>query len=162
MDDEAAAIVSRSLWLLERKERTVAELRQYFRTRGEPPEAVEAAIARLYEMGLLDDARYAQRYIEGPARRKGFGRNRIFRELAAKGVDADLAHAALQDFHEADSEYELLARAGRRKWDEFMRAGVPADKARGRLAGHLQRRGFSRGAIIRFLEEINSSTTGDR
>ncbi len=154
MDGPAAAIISRSLWLLERKERTIAEIRQYFKAKGEEPEAIDAAIARLIGMGLLDDSRYAQRYIEGPARRKGYGRSRIYRELVAKGVDGDLAHAALEECHDRQAEYELLMKVGRRKWEEFLRTGVPPERARARLAAHLGRRGFSQGSIISLLDEL--------
>jgi len=154
VSDPAAAIVSRSLWLLERKERTVAEIRKYFKAKGEAPEDIEAAIARLLQMGLLDDSLYAQRYISGPARHKGYGRVRIYRELLARGVDGDVVQEALEECHDSEAELELLVKVGRRKWEEFARTGVPPEKARTRLYAHLGRRGFSQRAIIRFVEEL--------
>ncbi len=154
MSEPADAIVSRSLWLIERKERTVEEIRTYFKAKGHDADDINAAVARLMDMGLLDDSRYAERYIAGPARRKGYGRTRIYRELVAKGVDGEVVHEALEREHDTDAEYQLLARLGRRKWEEFTRTGVPPEKARSRLVAHLGRRGFSQGAIIRFLDEL--------
>ncbi len=159
MSEPADAIVSRSLWLIERKERTVEEIRTYFKAKGHEPSDIDAAIARLSHMGLLDDSRYAERYITGPARRKGYGRTRIYRELVAKGVDGDVVHEALERGHDSDAEYQLLAKLGRRKWEEFARTGVPPEKARSRLVAHLARRGFPQGAIIRFLDELRVSDT---
>ncbi len=160
MAEPADAIVSRSLWLLERKERTVAEIRRYFEGKGHEAVDIDAAIVRLTRMGLLDDSRYCERYISGPARRKGYGRTRIYRELVTKGIDSDIAHAALQDSYDAEAEYELLVKLGRRKWDEFARTGVPPEKARTRLAAHLGRRGFSQGLIIRLLDELRTLEKG--
>lgn len=161
MAEPADAIVSRSLWLLERKERTISEIRKYFEMKGNESADIDAAIVRLIRMGLLDDSRYAERYISGPARRKGYGRTRIYRELVAKGIDSDIAHAALQESYDGEAEYELLAKLGRRKWDEFVRTGVPPEKARTRLAAHLGRRGFSQGSIIRLLDELRESGSGE-
>ncbi len=162
MANPTAAIVSRSLRLLERKERTVSEIRKYFSARGEDPEAIEDAVSRLSQMGLLDDSRYAQRYIDGPARHKGYGRARIYRELLARGVDGDLVQEALEECHDKEAEFELLVKAGRRKWEELVRSGVPEEKVCARLYAHLGRRGFSQRGIMRFIEELGELPGGDR
>ncbi len=56
---------------------------------------VEAALARLRELGLANDIAWAERYARDRFERLGKGRHRIRGELAARGIDPDTAEAAL-------------------------------------------------------------------
>jgi regulatory protein len=88
-----------------RRERTVAELRGYLERRRIGPEAVEDAVEELTATGFLDDARYAMRFAEDKRELEHWGSERIARELARRGVPAELVEAALCDRgHEAELE----------------------------------------------------------
>jgi len=56
----------------------------------------EAAVARLSELGLLDDRSYAERFVRDRFDRVGYGPHRIRRDLLRKGVDPCDADAVLQ------------------------------------------------------------------
>ena len=77
-----------------RRERTVAELRTFLERKRVEPEAIEDAVAELTEAGLLDDARYAQRFAEDKRELDRWGSERIARELQRRGVAPDLIEAA--------------------------------------------------------------------
>ena len=71
-----------------RRERTVAELRTFLERKRVEPEAIDDAVAELTEAGLLDDARYAQRFAEDKRELERWGSERIARELQRRGVAA--------------------------------------------------------------------------
>ena len=84
------------LRLLGRRAHSRAEMRRKLGRRGYSPDETEAAMARLDELGYLDDRSFA----EGLVRRRGAirGPMALSAELAARGVDRDQADAALAGF----------------------------------------------------------------
>jgi regulatory protein len=90
---------------------------------------VEAALGRLRDQGYLDDVAYARALV---ARRSaGRGAALIAAELAAKGIDRELAHDALGDL-DRRQQVEAARRLVERS---------PGLEPR-RLAARMQRRGF--------------------
>ena len=102
-------------------------------------EAARQVVARLVELGVVDDAAYAQTRA-GRLRREGQSRRAAFADLRRRGVPTETARAALP----GDPELELgaaLALARRRRIGPFRSA--PADReARLRERGVLARAGF--------------------
>ena len=85
----------------------------------------------------------------GPLARKGYGPRRIRAELERKGVEADIAEAAVDAVYESTTD-EL---AGARRALEKRPKG-PGDRA---AAGrYLERRGYSMGVILTILDEIET------
>jgi regulatory protein len=96
------------------RERTVAELRTYLERKRVEPEAIDDAVAELREAGLLDDARYAQRFAEDKRELEGWGSERIARELHRRGIRPDLIEAAIADRgREAELQTALMVLAQR-------------------------------------------------
>ncbi|MBR6548883.1 MAG: regulatory protein RecX [Clostridia bacterium] len=86
----------KALYLLEyrahsRKELLTKILREY------PPAAAESAVARVTELGLIDDTVYAADLAEEYVIRKGYGVHRAQMELQKRGIDRDLATAVLSE-----------------------------------------------------------------
>ena len=100
---------------LRRKERTTAELADWLRRRGYGAGEVEAAIARLIEVGELDDERFARRYAEDKRELRGWGSERIREALTSRGIAGRMIEAALEADSEADrgGEGRRAARASR-------------------------------------------------
>jgi len=101
MGDEPLSL---ALKALEQKERTVAEMGSWLRARGVGPEEVDDVVDRLICDGVLDDARYAQRYAEDKRQLKRWGNGRIRSALLDRGISTEDAEEALSD---ADSEQEV-------------------------------------------------------
>lgn len=97
MEDGAAT--ARALELayryLNRRERTVQELRRHLIARDLDDSAVDAAVAELSEAGYLDDARYARMFAEDKRRLEQWGRGRIRSALRARGIEREVVEAAL-------------------------------------------------------------------
>ncbi len=99
--------------------------------------------------GWLDDRRFAAEFVLARARR-GYGRERVRAELAARGVAEEDASAALRDGYPAEEEGGCALLAARKKEKTLARAGRRGEAA---LARFLRGRGFSSGAIALALRE---------
>jgi regulatory protein len=119
-----------------RRERTVAEVRTLLERKRVEPEAIDNAVANLAEAGLLDDARYAQRFAEDKRELDRWGSERIARELHRRGIADDLIEAAVADrSREAELRTALLLL-------EQRVPSVPDDRERDRAWRLLIRRGY--------------------
>lgn len=121
---------------LRHKERATAEVVAWLAGRGYASEEIEAQIARLTEIGELDDERFACRYAEDKRELRGWGPERIRESLASRGVASAHVETALEaDSHDAQVQRasDLLARRGR---------PLDVDGDRGRALAYLTRRGY--------------------
>ena len=135
------------MWYLGRRDYGTQELRQrLLRPRPNKPlpgEAdVEAALARLTELGLLDDERRGQRLAES-LRRKGWGERKIQMELRARGLPEG------QELPEGDGE--VIARLLQTKYA----AKLPDERGRRAVFQALLRRGFRHGDIRQAMREYD-------
>jgi regulatory protein len=105
---------------------------------------IDALVARYASAGLLDDRRFAESQA-GSLQRRGASQRRIRQRLAAKGVAAEFADAALADLAEHSETGELAAAAAlvrRRRLGPYRDPNVRAEHRRKDLAA-LARAGFS-------------------
>ena len=119
--------------LLASRAHSARELRLKLARRGHPAEEVGETLDRLREAGYLDDAAYARALIG--RRSSSRGTRAMAAELAAKGVDRQVAQAALGEIEGADQVAAAVDLARR-----LQRAG-PTDLQR--IGTRLLRRGFS-------------------
>ena len=133
-----APVKDRALRLLAVRSRSRHELRIRLVRAGYEPEDVDAALADLEAVGLVDDERFARELAESQ-RRRGMGRRAGMSALRGKGVDRDLAERTIEEVQpedDAEVAYELArARLGRLR-------SLPPDVAYRRLIGFLVRRGY--------------------
>lgn len=86
----------KALDLLARREHSATELRRKLLSRGYATDTITQVLAALAAAGLQDDARFAEAYT-GSRIAKGYGPQRIARELEQRGVAEHLAAAALEE-----------------------------------------------------------------
>jgi regulatory protein len=101
---------------LNRRERTIAEVRARLEQAECPVAEADAAIVELLELRYLDDARYARLFIEDKRNLDSWGSERIQRTLLAHGIERDVVAAAFSGVaaddggSEVDRALELLNR----------------------------------------------------
>ena len=142
-----------ALRFLEARPRSVAEVRARLERKDFAPEAIDAAIARLGELELLDDDAFARFWVENRQANRPRGLGALRDELRRKGIDADVAARVLNDESltgdESSSAWEL-ARGALRKY-----AGSRDRSAfTRRMSGYLQRRGFSFEIIRPIVDQL--------
>ncbi len=134
---------------LNRRDRTVGELRGYLEGKLVEPAAIDGAIAELAQGGFLDDARFAQRLAEDKRTLAFWGSERIERELLRRGVAPDLVEetlAAQDEEDELDTALALLAdkvreppaddRSRDRAWRMLVRKGYAPELAYAAVRAH--------------------------
>jgi len=133
--------VRRALEFLAKRRRTRAELVTHLGAAFAEPE-VKRALARIEELGYLDDGAWARSYVAQP-RSRGRGRSVLARELQGRGIGPQDLETAL-DGHDDTAEALVAARKRLRSLNRL----EPEVRDR-RLYAFLQRRGFSHETIRR-------------
>ncbi|MFB7555877.1 recombination regulator RecX [Streptomyces brevispora] len=149
------------LRLLTGTPRTRKQLADALRKREIPDEAAEEVLSRFEDVGLINDAAFADAWVESRHHGRGLARRALVRELRTKGVDAaviDEAVGQLDPDQEEATARELVARKLRST------RGLDRDKRLRRLAGMLARKGYGEGLALRVvrqaLEEEGEDTEG--
>jgi regulatory protein len=118
-----------------------------------PPEVAEEVLDRLVEVGLVDDASFAQAWFERQGRRLR-STTALRRELRTKGVDAEVIATAAETV-DPEADLEAARELVRKRAPQM--AGVPAQARYRRLAGQLARRGFGPSVIAAALHDIEDA-----
>jgi len=141
-----------ALHLVSFRPRSTEELLRRLRQKGFSEDQAEDAAARLQELGMLDDASFAESFVRDRVRLKPHGKRRLQQELRRRGVDPRTAGAAIGEVLESEQTSELeMARRAAAKWRP--RAGEDPSSARRRLYGFLARRGFAGDAVMQVIRE---------
>lgn len=128
--------------------RSEAELRDRLRRRGFLAEHIDAAVAKLRERGLLDDAAFARFWAENRATFKPRSRSLTRRELRQKGVPEDVVREAVNEIDEAESAYRAAATKASRL------TALEYPELRQRLGDFLRRRGFTYSVIDQTIRRV--------
>jgi regulatory protein len=148
--DDADEAEEAALRILGGAAQSAQALRAKLRRRGFSAKASARAVQRCRERGYIDDGALAES-LAARLQRTGHGRARVAAELRARGIDADAAAALLDGLAAGDDERAL--EVGRRLLARELQRD-DTDGARRRIAGALQRRGFSAGVIATTLRRL--------
>ncbi|MFD8544405.1 recombination regulator RecX [Streptomyces sp. NPDC059649] len=146
-EEQARAICLR---LLTGSPRTRKQLEDALRRRGIPDEAAQEVLSRFEDVGLIDDAAFADAWVESRHHGRGLARRALARELRTKGVDSALIEEAVGRL---DSEQEEST--ARELVDRKLRStrGLDREKRLRRLAGMLARKGYPEGLALRVVRQ---------
>ena len=133
--------------------RSHAEVEKKLRDQGFGDDTVLTVLSNLIRLQYVDDERFADQWAQSRVRLRGLGRRRIERELRDKGVDRETVRRALDGVLTADLEIETARMAVERKLAS-MRT-LDRQTRRRRLAGFLERKGFSFAVIRHFLKKTD-------
>jgi regulatory protein len=99
--DDPAVVLEAAARFLEVRSRSVTEVRRRLASAGYRPDLVEGAIARMGELGMLDDEAFARAWVESRDRARPRGERALRDELRLKGIDREIVDAVLRDRHDA-------------------------------------------------------------
>ncbi|MFE6774695.1 recombination regulator RecX [Streptomyces sp. NPDC057702] len=146
--EQARAICLR---LLTGTPRTREQLAQALRQRDIPDDVAEEVLSRFEDVGLINDAAFAEAWVESRHHSRGLARRALARELRTKGVDAALIEEAVGQLDRDQEE-----RTARELVERKLRAtrGLDRDKRVRRLAAMLARKGYSEGVALRTVRRV--------
>jgi regulatory protein len=156
-DPEAAARAI-CLRLLTGQPRTRAQLADALRLRGVPDEVAAHVLGRFTEVKLIDDAAFANAWVDTRHQGRGLARRALARELRQRGVDAEVVSEAVERLdpdQELATARALVERrlAATRRFDRQVRMR--------RLAGMLARKGYGEGLALRVVREALDADEAD-
>ncbi|OEU86415.1 recombinase RecX [Streptomyces abyssalis] len=145
--EQARAICLR---LLTGTPRTRRQLADALRKREIPDDVAGEVLSRFEEVGLIDDAAFADAWVESRHHSRGLARRALARELRTKGVDSQVVDDAVGQL---DAERE--AETARALVEGKLRStrGLDREKRIRRLAGMLARRGYGEGLALRVVRQ---------
>jgi regulatory protein len=143
--------------LLTMRSATRAELRTHLLKKGVEEQVADQVLSRLNEVGLVDDAAFAEQWVRSRHNYQGMARRALSAELRRKGVADELAAEAVSAL---DSEAEeARARELVRKRMRSLGSADETAKLR-RLVGMLARKGYSEGMAYRVVrDELRAAGT---
>ena len=110
--------------------------------------AAAPVLGRLSEVGMIDDALFAQMWVTSRHRGRGLAGRALSQELRRKGVEDEVAQEALEEV-DADTEEESARRLVRAKLRSV--STLDRDRATRRLVGMLARKGHSSSIAFRVV-----------
>ena len=132
----------RALFLLEKMDRTEAQLYDKLRQNGYPEECVTAAVEYVKSYHYIDDLRYAKTYVRYHQQKKS--RQRLKMDLIQKGVAKHTIEQALEEEFASDEREKIKALLEKKHYDS-----VRADaKEQQRMYQFLLRRGYKSSDIL--------------
>lgn len=133
--------MKRAFNLLSAKPRSLAELRERLmeKTWAES-EVVERAIARLQELGYLNDQQYAEQFATSRLTIKPIGRSRLRRDLQRKKLSTTVINQAVENVYESHDEEALIDQAIAKR--TRLRGKPTTREESKKLLDHLLRQGF--------------------
>ena len=126
---------------LERRPFARADLGRRLVRKGHPRAAVEAALDRAHELGLLDDAAFARDYVQTRAAR-GRGPSRLVRDLLAMGVErTHIDRAVAAQWPDGSDRTDVPQALAAKRAAQL--GSLPRPVKRRRVLAYLARRGFA-------------------
>jgi len=152
--------VARSICLrqLTAAPRTRAQLADALARRGVPDEVADRVLARFGEVGLIDDAMFAQAWVSSRHLGRGLAGRALSAELRQRGVDAQTTNEAVAALG-PDTEEAMARELVRRRLRSL--TSVEPVVARRRLLGMLARKGYSAGLAYRVIREEVAADDSD-
>ncbi|MFC1995994.1 RecX family transcriptional regulator [Chloroflexota bacterium] len=138
----------RALNFISYRPRAEAEVRKNLKKHDTPDEVILDVLDRLRQSGLVDDAAFAQTWVENRSTFRPRGRRALATELRQKGVGSETIDETLCDLDEDDLAYQAALKQSRKyeglDWHDF----------RKKMSAFLARRGFSYGVAKPVIEQV--------
>ena len=141
---------------LANRPRSTTEVRRNLAKKDTPETVIDQAIARLEQMGYLDDTAFARYWLENRNTFKPRGPLALRYELRQKGIPDSIIDAVLEDGLDVDAAaYKAAQQKARRL------RGLTRQQFQNKLGGFLQRRGFSYAVSRDVIEQIATENTAE-
>lgn len=138
----------RAMHLLEKNDRTEADVRRKLKDNLYPQETIDEAVAYVKSYHYIDDARYAANYIRYKS--ASSGRNEIRQILLQRGINKDIIEEQLEA--SAFDESELIIRLMHKRCKEPEQADYGEKQ---KLFAYLYRKGFTYDIIEKAWEQYS-------
>ncbi|UCC82104.1 MAG: regulatory protein RecX [Gemmatimonadota bacterium] len=143
-EEAARRAIDAALNFLSYRQRTGREVRRKLVERGFSADVIEAALARLAAVHLVDDEAFVGAYVRDRIAHRPMGVRRMIQELYQKGITREVALPVIQEvLREEETDERALAERVVEKKRHTLKSRTQDERVlRRRLRDHLIRRGF--------------------
>jgi regulatory protein len=146
--DDTTRALDRAVKLLARRPYSTAEIRRYLASKETALPVIEEVLARMEQLGYLDDRAFAQFWIESRERFKPRGTHALRHELREKGISQEIIEDVFAEFDAHDSAYRAAQEKVRRL------RGVTQNDFRNKVGSFLARRGFGYDIVREVIDQL--------
>lgn len=136
-EDAHEAAYQRALKFISYRPRTETEIRRNLAKQALSEETSEQAIERLKRSGLINDASFAQGWVDSRVANRPSSRRALAYELKQRGIDAQIIAQTLDSIDDEEMAYHTALKHARRvnevEWNRFFQ----------KMVRYLSQRGFS-------------------
>ncbi len=158
--DKTEAIKT-ALRYLSYKDRTTQEVVKKLQDKGFGDGIIEEAVSYLTNLNYLNDTRFAFHWADSMDRNKNWGKKKILKRLAEKGLSISIINKVEEAFDESRELFS--AKRLLRKWIK-KNGGVTKDlkKVKASAYRHMITRGFTPRVALETLKDIHAERDTDR
>lgn len=113
---EEPALFEYAIRTLASRGQSLGQVRDKLRRRAAHPGDIEGVLARLKDLGYLDDRRFAESFAAGRLQNEGLGKLRVLRELRQRRVAPALAEKVVGETYLSSDETALIGAWLERKY----------------------------------------------
>jgi len=139
--------------LLTYRPRSRAEIEAKLADKGFNDEIIAAVLADLARLGYVNDLQFARDWTRGRIRLRGLGRRRIGLELKNKGISQEMIREVFAEVFSEETESETAKLVVEKRLNTMK--ALDRETRRRRLAGFLERKGFSFDIIRNVLRDTD-------
>ncbi|MCX8011517.1 MAG: recombination regulator RecX [Ignavibacteria bacterium] len=135
------------------RDHSILELKRKLFQKKYNSKVIGQVIQELLELGVLNDERFAESFVEEKIHRKNFGKDKIRAELMNKGIKTEIINNILSKyFNSPEIELKLIAKTA----EKFIKKGIDLSKFEDRvkLCNHLLYKGYSRSLVTQYIQNI--------
>jgi regulatory protein len=146
-------LIAYSARILSSRAQSISELSAKLKKRAAQAEDVDEVLARLKEMGYLNDERFAEKFVDWHKDQEGLGKARVMRDLMARRVAPAVAKKAAESAYEKADEIAMIEKFLERKYrGKDLGTLLKEEKHLASAFRKLRLAGFSAGNAIRVLK----------
>jgi len=154
-EDQREVAYMQAIRFLDYRPRSRAEVRRNLEKHAIPPEIINDVFKRLERSGLVNDARFAQDWVENRSEFRPRSRRALAFELRQRGLDDASIKIALEGLNEEVMAYQAAVKQSRRY------EGLPLRDFNNKLGSYLARRGFSYEIIKQVVAKVWDEKHGE-
>lgn len=146
--DQVHCALEKALKYLSPRPRSEAEIKSRLRRNGFDGDTIQQVLTRLKEQGLVNDAAFAQFWLENRENFRPRSRQLLGLELKQKGIETETIAQTIAEVDDEHSAYHAAQRKARTL------TGLDRHSFRKRLGTFLRRRGFSFELINHTIDQV--------
>ena len=142
-----------AMFSLDMRDHSEREIRQKL-ARKYDEQAVDTAVEKLLDLGLVNDRRYAELLTRELFERKKYGKNRVRSELYRKGIASEIVNEVLEEYeneNEPDNVQTIVDIIRKKYYNKLI-----DEKSRQRVVAALVRLGYAFSDIRQAMREFSS------